>query len=281
MNVMDLDLEKIVIDNKNKNNRFTHEEKIEYLDDAIRNGGYYDDDGIWNSIIIFNNDNHIYRCRVETLIVRKNSIFLKFFPKDHKRVYTIPGGSTGKDVSNIDQAINECREEARINVKNIQSTGITYKEYSTAPDWAIASQYVNWNGNHTEVYVAEYDGKFTGHVDKIDEDKFMMTGKFYDINKVYPYLRKEHKEALNAIYPNRFNSKKIEQKIKDRQIYGIPSLRKFPISNEDQVMESIKYFNTVDKIHEKELAYHLVKAMHRYGIDSSIVGERNRLKTYL
>ena len=28
---------------------------------------------------------------------------------------------------------------------------------------------------------------------------------FYDIKKIYPYLRKEHRQALNVIYPNRFN----------------------------------------------------------------------------
>lgn len=380
---IDINTDKRVIDNNAINKKYSHDEKIKYLDEAIRNGGYYGDDGTWNSIVVFSGDNHVYRVRVETLIIKDNSIFLKFYPKDNKRLYTIPGGSIAKEVSNIEQAKNECKEEARIVVKNIQSTGVTYKEYIDPPKWAISSQPVNWNGNFTEVYVAEYDKKYNGHIDKVDEDRFMMTGKFYNINKVFQYLRKEHKQALQVIYPNGFNIIKTEsqnidkeelldsviktlidngfnpkvskqsrsafinnkrhflsdgsticisgflnkdvkrassllnEKFKDTGIqctpdnygtiflsigsdiltekalsaedrnsldpsdFGIPSLRKFPLHDKAHVIQAIRFFNTVDKKHEKELAYNIIKAMNLYGIDFSIVGERNRLKTYL
>ena len=189
MNTVDLDIEKRVIDNNSKDKKYTHDEKIKYLEDAIRNGGYYGDDGTWNSITVFSGDSHVYRVRVETLIIKDNdSVFLKFIPRDHqrgKRTYLIPGGSTAKDISNFDQAINECKEEARILVKNIQSSGITYKEYNTPPNWAILSQHVNWNGSFTEVYVAEYDKEFNGKINKVDEDKFMLTGKFYKLHEKY------------------------------------------------------------------------------------------------
>ena len=45
----------------------------------------------------------------------------------------------------MDQAVNECREEARINVRNIESTGITYKETHEPPDWAKKESEVEWN----------------------------------------------------------------------------------------------------------------------------------------
>lgn len=380
---IDINTEKRVIDNNAKDKKYSHEEKIKYLEEAIRNGGYYGEDGTWNSIMVFTGDNHVYRIRVETLIIKDDSIFLKFYPRDNKRVYTVPGGSISKDISNMEQAINECKEEARIVVKNIQSTGITYKEITNPPKWAVSSQPVNWNGNFTEVYVAEYDKKYIGHINKVDEDKFMMTGKFYTIDKVYPYLRKEHKQALNIIYPNRFDDIKTESCNIDRSElldsaiktlidngynpkiskqsknafinnkpsfltdgsticisgflnkdvkpaakllndtfkdigvhctpdnygtiflsigsdvlidtsltdderkslrsseFGIPSLRKFPLHDKAHVIEAIRFFNTVDRKHEKELAYNLIKMMRRYGIDFTIVGERNRLKTYL
>ena len=388
MNIQnDLDIQTRVIDINSTKKRYTHEEKIRYLEDAIRNGGYYDDDGTWNSIVIFTGDPHVYRVRVETLIIKDNNfIFLKFLPKEHvkgKRTYLIPGGSIAKEISNIDQAINECKEEARIVVKNIQSVGITYKQITNTPKWAIETQPVNWNGNFTEIYVAEYDKKYTGHIDKVDEDKFMLSGKFYNLDKIFPYLRKEHKDALKVIYPDRFNdslktestkndrlkilntalslltdagySPKVSKQsidafincnkafisdgsticisgFKDKDVkkaaellnnnynndvhcspdnygtlflsinsdiltekaltqkernaldasnFGIPSLRKFPLHDRAHIIQSIRFFNTVDKKHEKELAYNLIKAMKTYNIDFSIVGERNRLQSYI
>lgn len=392
-NNIDIEAEKRVIDGNNIHSRkYSHDEKIKYLEDAVRDGGYYGDNGTWNSIMVFSGDNHVYRVRVETLIIKDNDyVFLKFIKKenDHnKRVYLVPGGSIEKDISNIDQAINECKEEARILVKNIQSTGITYKEITNPPKWAIASQAVNWNGNYTEVYVAEYDKKYTGHIEKVDTDPFMASGRFYKIDKIFPYLRKVHRDALKLIYPDRFNfnmknvvlkesgkidkekllnqaleilidagfnpkvskssknaflynkkhflsdgsticicgfkpkdvkkaSTLVNKEIKkygakcspdnygtiflsigndvitekalttdernklDYSQFGIPSLRKFPLHDKAHVIQAIRFFNTVDKKHEKELAFNIIKAMKRYNISPSIVGELNRLKTYL
>ena len=286
MNNIDIDIETRVIDNKNKDNKYTHDEKIKYLEDAIRDGGYYGNDGTWNSIAVFSGDRHVYRVRVETLIIKDNNfIYLKFIPKNHnrkdKRLYLVPGGSTSKDIPNIDQAINECKEEARIVVKNVKSTGVTYKEPTIPSKMAIATQVVNWNGNYTEVYIAEYDKKYKGHIDKVDEDKFMLSGKFYSIDKVYKYLRKEHKKALQIIYPNRF--KNIHDKIttenalttKERNTlndsqFGIPSLRKFPLHDKNHVIQAIRFFNTVDREHERELAINIINAMDRYNIDFSM-----------
>lgn len=203
-----IDIEKIVIDNHSKNNKYSHEEKVKYLQDAIQNGGYYGDGNVWNSIAIFNNDNHIYRIRVETLIIKDGKyIFLKFLNPHtdiNKRRYLIPGGSITKGVTNIEQAINECKEEAKIVVKNIKSSGVHYKEYTKPPSWAIAMQPVNWNGNYTEIYVAEYEKLYNGPIKRVDMDRFMASGKFYELDKVYPHLRKEHKDALYRVYPYKF-----------------------------------------------------------------------------
>ena len=155
---------------------------------------------------------------------------MKFLPKesqDDKRKYTIPGGSFERDVPNDKQAIAECQEEARLKIRNIQPTGITYKDIKPPPKWAINKQPINWNGNYTEVYVGVYDGKYTGHIDKVDEDKFMITGKFYKLDEVYRYLRKEHKDALKTIYPNRFGTSYVvkESSNNDRKYSTIPSIK--------------------------------------------------------
>ena len=214
-----------------KNSKYSLMEKKKFLEEAIRNGGYYGDNGCWNSILVFDNDKNIYRGRVETLVIKDNEyVYLKFLPKESqndKRKYTVPGGSFEKDIPNDKQAIAECEEEARLKIKNIQPTGITYKDIKSPPKWAINKQPINWNGNYTEVYVGIYDGKFTGHIDKVDEDKFMITGKFYKIDEIYRYLRKEHKDALKIIYPDRFGQNIVvrESGSSNRKFANIPSIK--------------------------------------------------------
>lgn len=214
-----------------KNSKYTLMEKKNFLEEAIRNGGYYGDNGCWNSILVFDNDKNIYRGRVETLVIKDDEyVYLKFLPKESqndKRKYTVPGGSFERDIPNDKQAIAECEEEARLKVKNIQPTGITYKDIKPPPKWAINKQPINWNGNYTEVYVGVYDGKFTGHIDKVDEDKFMITGKFYKIDEIYRYLRKEHKEALKIIYPDRFGQNVVvrESGNSNRKFANVPSIK--------------------------------------------------------
>ena len=214
-----------------KNSKYSLMEKKKFLEEAIRNGGYYGDNGCWNSILVFDNDKNIYRGRVETLVIKDNEyVYLKFLPKESqndKRKYTVPGGSFEKDIPNDKQAIAECEEEARLKIKNIQPTGITYKDIKPPPKWAINKQPINWNGNYTEVYVGTYDGKFTGHIDKVDEDKFMITGKFYKIDEIYRYLRKEHKDALKIIYPDRFGQNIVvkESGNSNRKFANVPSIK--------------------------------------------------------
>ena len=214
-----------------KNAKYTLIEKKKFLEEAIKNGGYYGDNGCWNSILVFDNDKNIYRGRVETLVIKDNEyVYLKFLPKESqndKRKYTIPGGSFERDVPNDKQAIAECEEEARLKIKNIQPTGITYKDIKPPPKWAINKQPINWNGSYTEVYVGTYDGKFTGHIDKVDEDRFIITGKFYKIDEIYKYLRKEHKDALKIIYPDRFGQNIVvrESGSSNRKFANVPSIK--------------------------------------------------------
>ena len=214
-----------------KNAKYSLIEKKKFLEEAIRNGGYYGDNGCWNSILVFDNDKNIYRGRVETLVIKDDEyVYLKFLPKESqndKRKYTVPGGSFERDIPNDKQAVAECEEEARLKIKNIQPTGITYKDIKPPPKWAINKQPINWNGNYTEVYVGTYDGKFTGHIDKVDEDKFMITGKFYKIDEIYRYLRKEHKDALKIIYPDRFGQNIVvrESGNSNRKFANIPSIK--------------------------------------------------------
>lgn len=63
--------------------------------------------------------------------------------------------------------------------------------------------------------------------------------------------------------------------------FGIPELRKYPLNDKNHVISAIRYFNHVDKEHEAELARNIIKAMKKYNIKPTIVGDKNRLKDYL
>lgn len=175
-------------------NNLSYQEKEKALREAIKNGGFYGNNGLWNSIIVFPNDKHIYRNRVETIIIRNNKeVFVKIKPDGE---YFLPGGSTEKDVTNIEQARKECEEEAHISVKNIETSGIHYKKFINTPDWAKEECAVTWNAMYTEIYVAEYDSIYRGHIDKLDEDSFIRSGKFISLKECYKMFRKEHRDAL-------------------------------------------------------------------------------------
>ena len=63
--------------------------------------------------------------------------------------------------------------------------------------------------------------------------------------------------------------------------FGIPSLRKYPLSDKDHVLAAIRMFNHVDKSHEAELAKNILRKMKEYGIPTDVIGKNNRLRNYL
>ena len=188
----------------------------------------------------------------------------------------------------IEQAINECHEEARFNITDVKYTGIAYTEERIPPKKAIINNKVNWTGLYNEVYVANYDGEYTDNVAKFDEDSLIAAGKFYNLYKVYPYLKPEHQKAIEIYYPNKFNSiyknnfSSIKHIIPDKD-FGIPSQRRFPVYDVYHTIKSIENFNSVDFFHEKELAYNIIKRIKLYNIDLSRVDikDNNRIKKYL
>lgn len=172
---------------------YTQKEKDEALKKAIKDGGFFGDNNVWNSIMVIPGDNHVYRHRVETLIINNKTVFVKKKPNGE---YFLPGGSTEKDVDDIDQAVNECREEARCNVKDIKFSGISYKTYLDKSKTYMREYLVKWDAMYTDIYVAKYDGKDHNHVDDVDKDKFIESGQFYPFKDCLKFFRKEHKDAL-------------------------------------------------------------------------------------
>ena len=67
----------------------------------------------------------------------------------------------------------------------------------------------------------------------------------------------------------------------DDDVFGIPSLRKYPLNDKSHVLAAIRMFNRVDRKHEKELAHNIIAAMEKYKISKDIIGPKNRLQSYI
>lgn len=164
------------------------------LERIIKNGGYYDIDGIWNSILEI--DGHLYRGRVETLILDGDNVFMQLLDNNG---YRIPGGSYEINVDNKLQAEAECKEEARLIVKNTIHTGIHYiheYEHKFKPEHGK----IFWDGTYNEVFIAEYDKQYTGFINDIDKDEELYRyGRFYPLVMVKDRLSEPHKRALEEI----------------------------------------------------------------------------------
>ena len=174
-------------------------------EDMLKDGGYYDTNGLWNSIEELE-DGKIVRHRVETFIFKETSddrlqVFLR---KYNDGTYRLPGGSITKGVSDKVQALLECQEEARIKVKDIEYTGVHYikiNEKNTGLEFIDADGCIHWDGSYNDVYAGFYDGPYNGNVNSIDQDNDMYkNGKFYIIdNSLLSIISPEHKPIFDRL----------------------------------------------------------------------------------
>lgn len=166
------------------------------LNTHIENHGFYGRNNVWNSLIMIKGKP--YRHRVETLVIKDNKyIFLKLNSK--YGLYIVPGGSIEKDIDNVIQAENEVNEEARMVVANVRYTNITYTElYEGTPKTTMENGDIfNYMGKFSEVYIADYKGRYTEKIPSILADNRMANdGRFYKIQDVFHLLKSAHKKAL-------------------------------------------------------------------------------------
>ena len=94
--------------------------------------------------------------------------------------------------------VNECKEEAKIFIKNPIYICTYEKEYKNK-DYANELPF-QYSAYLTHLYIATYNGKYNGFINEYDLDNDMYKyGKFYDIDKVSNILLDEHKFALSTI----------------------------------------------------------------------------------
>ena len=167
------------------------------MEEIVKQGGYYSEDGVWNNITEI--DGKLYRGRVEVFVIDQDqNIFMQI---TGKKKYRLPGGSFEKDEDHRIQAYNEVLEEARIICENVTYTGVHYiKTFDKKIDKKPGM--VTWDGTYNEVYVADYVDQYTGYIHPMNRDKTMYKeGKWYKYRDVENMLSKEHKEALGSVLP--------------------------------------------------------------------------------
>lgn len=188
---------------------------IDKLKDILKESSFPDDikfikdkkNGINNAVVYIGDKQ--YRVRVEGLILDGNKVFAEKVDKEtqYGNKYRLPGGSIEPGLSLEKSLELECNQEARLKIKNIKYSGKNYiNDYNGKyPKWHVEKLHpigLKYEGVVTYVFIAENDGKFTGHVDKHDADPSMCkNGKFYNANEIE--LSDIHRSALpNVIVEN-------------------------------------------------------------------------------
>ena len=184
---------------KFKDNRKNTPKKKTTLHKVIDDGGYFDLNGNWNSIIkLYDEGDKLFRGRVETLVLNGSSIYLNICNNGNK--YRIPGGSYGYNCSLAKQAKIEVLEECKIVVDNIRYSNISYKRiYDNDPNFEYGR--VHWNGTYTQLFVADFKKYFSGYIDDNVFDADMHKyGKFYKIDEIYNILIPEHRKCIDKLF---------------------------------------------------------------------------------
>ena len=66
----------------------------------------------------------------------------------------------------------------------------------------------------------------------------------------------------------------------DKNKYGLPELKKYPMPDREHVKSAIRFFNYVDPQHEKELADAIIRRIKEYHMTDISVGPDNRFGKY-
>ena len=80
---------------------------------------------------------------------------------------------------------------------------LEYHEY--AQDWVkenVPDEKDWWYGYYSQIFVGMYESDYTGKIAKLDQDPFMLSGKWYNFDDIKSALVKEHKKAIEEYIKN-------------------------------------------------------------------------------
>lgn len=147
----------------------------------------------WHSIKWINGQP--YKHRVETIILNGNDSMYASFNSDN--FYKLPGGHIERGVSKLQQAVNECREEARINVTKMKYVGSYIDQVIDRDSFYHQVQVV---GQFVEVFIGNYDSHYRGVVFSHEEDhRLYDNGKFHKIDDIFDKLSESHRHFIKLL----------------------------------------------------------------------------------
>lgn len=220
--------------------------------------GVYDKDGLYNACVKVKGINKPLRGRSEVLIIKDGKVYLSFKKNGS---YRIPGGSWDENEDHLHAAKRETQEEAKMDIKNITYCGTYIELYDQPRKWVEENidKKDQWYGYFTEVYVANYDKKYTGNVDKIDQDNNMIKhGKFCNVEEVWDILKESHKEALTKFAINKPELKFRVESYKDdilnylSESYSVNTGDKVIFFNEDNNSAQLRKLLYNDRIRKRQ-----------------------------
>ena len=227
------------------------------------NIGYYHK-GVWHAIYI-DEKKKIWRDRIECLIIDNDQVFLEFRPDGN---YKVPGGSKEIGATDQEQVINECKEEARINVENVKYSGVTYTEIRRSSPEMTKEHGMEYEGYRSTIYVANFLSKFRGYIpEELQEKSMVKNGKFYDIDKVFFKLKPAHRDAIKEFREDLVTEGKLSQEDRDKlkpSDFGIPELRKYPLIDKSHVLMAIRYFDKAPEEYKEELAHNIYSKSKKF-----------------
>ena len=158
-----------------------------------------------NPLVTVEGRNEQFRGRSEMIVIKDDEMFIQFKPAGSNRLYDIPGGGWEPNEAHVDAAIRETKEEIRVVTKDVKyvSSYLELFNNGKVPNWIKDnfSKEDQWNGCFTDLYIGKYDKKYTGNIDKEDQDSMIHKGKWEKVKDVFPDLNIFHQEAIKKYFP--------------------------------------------------------------------------------
>lgn len=159
---------------------------------------------VYNPIVELKGMDFKARGRSELLVVDGDKVYIGKNKSGVYGNYSVPGGGWEQGEPHSVSATREAEEEARLSTKNIQYVGKYLTIYDEVKPWLKdkVPEKDWWRAYYTEVYIAEYDHAYKGHIDEVDKDDLIKVGKFYPIKEVRKILNPIHRKALDDYLRN-------------------------------------------------------------------------------
>lgn len=262
---------------KASNNKTYLEESMRYIDESNYDidKSIYDwdiDNGIIEKtygIIVDNRYNACIklkgyeplRARSEVIILNdKNQVYIPF---NEDGTYELPGGSWNDGEDAMQAAIRETREEARINVKDVDEY-LPCIEYYEPDEWQEKHipKEMQWYGNFNQLYIAMYDSHYDGIVEKEDQDPIAEKGKFYNIKDIEDKLDPGHLIAIEAYLYRGLRDRFIEDDIESNNLIRS--------ANENTVLSETPLHSALDKDFKKK-GYKSLSSFRKVPITKALI----------